>query len=441
MNHLFKAGVLVLFVVVTRLASAQGNPVTLKPLQTTTIGADFFGIHFHRLKLMPNERGIDTVWPPFNFGMLRLWDSRTRWADIEPTKGNWRFERLDFYVNQASDRGAKVLMTLGSTPEWASARPDELCSYGKGCSAEPRSMDDWREYVRVLARRYKGRIAFYEVWNEPDFSGPPKVPKATGFYTGSVETLVEMSRIARQVLREEDPSAMLFSPGFVNGPQHRLNKYLAAGGREHVQGIAYHFYAWNDERRMLHEIDQVRAVMKDNGLSHLPLWSTEAGVEVVEPNEPLPSGIKTYINHHQAAALMARQIILAAFSGIEKYFYYAWDHDTFGMVNRSGQFRPSRDATLLLHRWLTGAVLDRCELRNPGPTVCWMEKDSQLFAIVWNPDTSETLEFPTPQGLQVSRSQSVVPTWVVDYPRPVQRDIMLASPNPRLYMLERLDAK
>lgn len=417
-------------------AVAQDIMLTLKPNRTTVIGPEFFGIHFHRLQLMPNERGIDTVWPPLRFGMLRLWDSRTRWADIEPAKGEWRFERLDYYVNHATDRGVGILLTLGSTPQWASARPDEPCSYGKGCSAEPKSMEYWQKYVRILARRYKGKIAFYEVWNEPDFSGPPRQPKAGGFYTGSVETLVEMSRIARQVLREEDPDAMLFSPGFVNGPQNRLNKFLSAGGRDYVQGIAYHFYAWDDERRMLREIEQVRSVMKNNGLAHLPLWSTEAGVEVVAPDHPLPSGIRERITRQQAAAMMARQIILAAFSGVEKYFYYAWDSDGFGMVDRTGRAHPSRDAMLLLQRWLRGATLDRCDLRIPGPTVCWMEKEKRRFAIVWNPDSAETLEVRVPTGLRIKKQQSVVPTWTSENPVIVRNDVMLASTNPMLYAFE-----
>lgn len=437
MKRWFAVGGVFLAILSIGLAAAQYAPQTLMPGRTTVIDAGFFGIHFHRLKLMPGEKGIDTVWPALNFGMLRLWDSRTRWADIEPARGDWRFERLDFYVDQAFERGARILFTLGSTPRWASARPDEPCSYGKGCSAEPASLEYWREYVRVMARRYKGRICCYEVWNEPDFSGSPKA----GFYTGSVETLVEMSRIAKQVLQEEDPDALLFSPAFVNGPRHRLNKFLAAGGREHVQGIAYHFYAWDDERRMLREIEQVRAVMKANGLAHLPLWSTEAGVEVVAPDQPLPSGIKQYITRQEAAAMMVRQIVLVAFAGVEKYFYYAWDSDTFGMVDRAGQAYPSRDAMLLVQRWLRGATLDRCELRNPGPTVCWIEKDKQRLAIVWNPDSAESLEIPVPTGMRIDSRQSAVPAWTPDKSVAVRSDVMLASPNPTLYAFERVAAK
>lgn len=441
-----KAGVLVLALLVSawigmaeRATGSGEGRKTLSPIQPRVIGSDFFGIHFHRLQLLPNEQAVPTDWPALDFGMLRLWDSRTRWADIEPNKGDWRFGRLDYYVNEASARGVKVLYTLGSTPQWASARPEEGCSYyPNGCSAEPRSMEDWREYVRVVARRYRGKICCYEVWNEPDFAGPPKDPKKRGgFYTGSVAGMVEMTRIAREVLGEEDPEAILFSPAVVNGPHERLDKFLAAGGREHVQGIAYHFYAWNDENRMLREIEAVRAVMQKNGLAHLPLWSTEAGVEVHELNKPLPPAIKTRITREEAAALMARQVVLAAFAGLDKYFYYAWDSDKSGMVDRTGRFHPSSDTMLLVQRWLIGSSPDRCEIQEGRPTVCWGEKDAKPFAIVWNPESTDVVEVPVPMGLHMTTRQVAVPRWIGATQDDMKPDSMLATPNPAFYTFER----
>lgn len=442
-GHIGNMSRLFVLLVVALLMARAETPVANDTVLTSSgppkvLEADFFGIHFHRLQLLPDERAIQTVWPPLNFGMLRLWDSRTRWADIEPAKGDWRFRRLDYYIYEAAARDVKVLYTLGSTPRWASARPDESCSYSpRGCNAEPRFMADWREYVRVVARRYRGKICCYEVWNEPDFSGPPKNPTATGFYTGSVADMVEMTRVARQVLREEDPDAVLLSPAIVNGPHNRLDKFLAAGGGQYVQGIAYHFYAWNDENRMLREIAAVRAVMEKNGLSQLPLWNTEAGVEVHEQGMPLPAGTKTRITREEAAAMMARQIVLAAFAGLDKYFYYAWDNDRTGMVDREGQPHPSRDAMLLIQRWLIGARLDRCEIKDGRQTQCWGEKDAKPFAIVWNPNTSDFIDVSLPKGLRIASRQVAVPRWVGASPN-AEKNRMLATPNPAFYTFERI---
>lgn len=409
---------------------------TLSPLRPVVLEAGFFGIHFHRLQLSPGEKALQTVWPPLNFGMVRLWDSRTRWADLEPARGQWTFGTLDHYVNEARANGAQVLYTLGSTPRWASARPDEPCSYGKGCAAEPRSMNDWREYVRVMARRYRGKICCYELWNEPKFSDIARDREYQQFFTGSIASMVEMARIARQVLNEEDPSARLLTPGFVNGPD-RLDLFLSAGGRKYVGGIAYHFYAWNDENRMLHEIETVRSLLHKHGLQNLPLWSTETGVEVHESRNVLKRVFKSHITREEAAAMMVRQIVLNAFAGVDKYFYYAWDNEYSGMVDRTGRFHPSRDAMILAQRWLIGAKPQHCDIKNGRPTVCWGEKDGKPFAIVWNPKTSDFIDVPLPKGLQIASRQVAVPRWVGASPNEY-KDRMQATPNPAFYTFEQI---
>lgn len=409
----------------------------ISPSQPRVLDAGYFGIHFHRLQLIPGEQAIPTDWPPFQFGYLRLWDSRTRWADVQPAPAKWNFSRLDHYVNEANARGVKVLYTLGSTPLWATARPDETCSYGKGCAAEPRDMEDWRAYVRAVSRRYQGRICCYELWNEPKF--PPDIMRdrdAKAFYTGSVANMVEMARIARQVLNEEDPSAILLSPGFVNGTD-RLDMFLAAGGRDYVRAVAYHFYAGSNEERMLKEIKAVRRVMQKNGVAGMPLWNTETGLEVYELGQPLPQGVAR-ITREEGAAMMVRQIVLGAFAGLDKYFYYAWDNDKSGMVDRTGRSHPSRDAMLLAQRWLLGAKPDRCDIEDGRPTVCWGEKNAKSFAIVWNPKNSGSVDVPLSEGLRITSRQAAVPSWVTATQNAPGAERMLATPNPAFYTFERI---
>lgn len=66
-------------------------------------------------------------------------------------------------------------MVLAHSPKWASARPDEPVAYAPGAVAEPANIDDWRNQVRTVGQRCKGRIAAHQVWNEPSdrshFSG------------------------------------------------------------------------------------------------------------------------------------------------------------------------------------------------------------------------------------------------------------------------------
>lgn len=345
----------------------------------------FFGIHVHRLGGMHSGENNQFSVPDLNFGILRTWDAYLRWADLEPNRGVWNFQKLDHYVDFAVTRGMDVVLTLGSTPKWASLRPLEPCAYyPEGCAAPPADLRDWEAYVRTIVKRYKGKICCYEVWNEPDFSGPPKqLGKRAGFYSGSVEKLVSLARAAKSIIAEEDPAALLLGPGFVNGVANRLTPYLEAGGGRYMDVMSYHFYAWYDDRRMLSEISAVKALMEKSNIKSLPLWSTEAGVEVISSDEYLPPGY-IRVSREEAAAHAVRQIVIAAFHGLDRYIYYSWDHRQSGLVDSSGKRYPVHGAIERLMNQLTGARLGACHLKGAHIISCRAALDGKVFDIVWN---------------------------------------------------------
>lgn len=315
----------------------------------------YFGTHFHRLVGRPDKAEPPTQWVDAMVGSLRLWDSGTRWGDVAPRAGVWNFDRMDAYVAAAEAHGAGVLYTLGSTPRWASARPDEPGPYGPGCAAEPVQLAHWEEYVRRVAERYRGRIQAYELWNEPHFSDYALDRQHPGFFTGSVAHMVDFARVARSVLDRVDPAALLTTPGFVNGP-HRLDLFLRSGGAQWVQVVAYHFYA-RDALQFVQQVVDVRGVMRRQGLAGLPLWNTECGVETYEDHESLPEGIKQRPTGPQAAATLAQFLLLGAAVRMDRFFYYAWDNYRSGMVDRQGQRTPRFEALLRVEEWLLGVHL------------------------------------------------------------------------------------
>src|ERR1700730_18099343 len=94
-------------------------------------------------------------WPSVPLGSWRLWDTSTRWPDIEPSGGHWQFTGLDKDLDLAQQHGTEVLLTLAVTPQWASAHPDMKSGWRQpGLTSEPRSMDDWQAFVQQGATRY-----------------------------------------------------------------------------------------------------------------------------------------------------------------------------------------------------------------------------------------------------------------------------------------------
>ncbi|MDP2267122.1 MAG: hypothetical protein Q8J70_11270 [Thiobacillus sp.] len=381
-----------------------------------TITPEYFGTHFHRLVLRPQENAVRTLWPDLRFGSVRFWDTTTRWADVAPKPGQWDFDRLDTYVGAANAHSASVLYTLGSTPRWASARPDERCSYGFGCAAEAVRLAHWEEYVRRVAQRYRGLIGAYELWNEPYFSdiARDRVQPAA-FFSGSIANMVEMARAARRILDETSPGTILTTPGFV-GETERLDRFLGAGGKAYVQVVSYHMYSGGDEgfvRRVL----EVREVMRRHGIERLPLWNTEQGIEVYPEGVPMPSYVRERLTRTEAAARMAQVLVLGAAAGLERFYYYAWDNEHSGMVTRRGEHLPAYEAMARVQDWLIGARMAGCASPNRGVVSCRVELDKQTFLIAWASQPGEhSLKLPDgmkPGGVETLLSTTLPPAYQV----------------------------
>ena len=371
----------VLLLAAARLAVAADDPYTdATENRTSKIERPYFGIHLHRLVLNAEEKRRQTEWPNEAIGALRLWDSYTRWADVSPAPGLWKFERMDAYVAQAQKHRAEILYVLGSPPKWASARPDEQCPYGVGCAAGPTSLALWEDYVRHVSQRYRGKIAAYELWNEPFFSElkPKKGP--SDFFYGSVAEMVELARVARKVLDQVDPKALLVSPGFT-GDVKQLELFLSNGGKHYVQAIAFHFYAANAQD-FARRLAQVRVVMKRQGVQDLPLWNTEAGVEVALDGAQDDSSAER-LTRSAAASRIAQFMTIGAAGGMSRYYYYAWDNDRSGMLTAQGSRHPAADVFEKMQSWLTGATLHGCTAVAADSVRCDGESNGQRFAIVW----------------------------------------------------------
>ena len=154
--------------------STPATPPAVTPVSSTAVTAQYFGMHVHNTN----------HWPSTSFGSLRLWDAGVTWPNLEPSKGQWNFATLDKFVALSEQSNVQVLMTLGFSPQWASARPNEACPYGPGEAAEPQDIQDWRDFIQAVATRYKGRIHEYDIWNEP--SDP-------NFFTGTPAKMVELA--------------------------------------------------------------------------------------------------------------------------------------------------------------------------------------------------------------------------------------------------------
>lgn len=280
----------------------------------------FFGLHIHRA-----DQG--TAWPTVAFGSWRLWDAGVTWANLEPSPGNWNFSRLDRYLAMAKLTNVEVILPLSNTPRWAASRPNERSGYQMGNASEPIKIEDWRRYIATIGERYKGQIKYYEIWNEPNIKH---------HYSGTPEKLVELTCEAFNILKAIDPSNKIVSPGMSAGEKNHiayLDQFLALGGNKCIDVIGHHFYVPNSPpENMIPMIRKVRGVMAKNGISNKPLWNTETGWWIPNgdgtPEQPMISkgGWRRVSPTDEAGEFVLRAFLLAKAEGVDRFFWYSWDH-------------------------------------------------------------------------------------------------------------------
>jgi hypothetical protein len=381
------------------LAAAHAGSERLTP-PSDPIPRTLFGMHIHH---MLRGAAQPTPWPPIPFGTWRLWDAYVAWPWVEPEKGKWDFANLDKYLSQAEQNRVDVLLPLGLSPAWASARPTEKSGYSPGYAAEPRDLNDWRNYVRTIATRYKGRVHAYEIWNEPNLKS---------FYSGSLTQLVQLASVAYQTLREIDPTIIVCSPVFTGaGGLSMFEQYLKAGGTRYADVIGYHFYVNPAPPEEMVDLTQrVKEVMVRNGVGNKPLWNTESGwaiqntQSVVEP--AAGKGFNSIVlQPDPAAAYVARAYILSWASGVSRFYWYSWDNFDMGLVDHDGRtLKSPAIAYGEIQKWLIGARMDSCTTDTSETWTCAISRDGGYHGwIVWNPSTCRTFNYPVPPQWNVIR--------------------------------------
>lgn len=375
---------------VLKVSATHQNDTRITTIPTKPIPRSLFGMHIADSDKIP--------WPAVPIATWRLWDAATHhglafWAHLERQKGDWDFSTLDYCVELAQRHGVELVYTLGITPKWAAARPNDSSPYGDGPTAsEPKNMDDWRNYVRTVATRYQGKIRYYEIWNEPNLKH---------FFSGTVDQMVELAREAYTILKQVDPSITVVSPSLYAdwGGYKWFDQYFAKGGGKYADVIGAHYYIRKEKtpEDSLSMIREVQNVMAKYRLAQKPLWNTETGYG--------NRGENVFYSAEGSMAYVARTYLINWASGVERFYWYAWDNRnvvTMLMVEEDNKtLTPAAKAYAQIQKWLIGSRMNRCEPDRNNTWVCELtSEEGKPFWIVWNPKQEQNLVIPDKAGVR-----------------------------------------
>jgi polysaccharide biosynthesis protein PslG len=198
------------------------------------------------------------------------------WATLQPREPGGiephAMAFLDRLTADAAGAGIRVVMTVDSTPCWASSAPASLmrqCSPTRWTRANawpPRDPSTYAAIVGFLAGRYGTRLAAIEIWNEPDqanqlyLAGPEKPQRYAA-----------VLRAAYPAIKRGNPNVTVLAGSLVGSNGVFLRALYAAGIKGYYDGLAVHFYTLAlASLRAIHETQMA------NGDS-TPLWLDEFG--------------------------------------------------------------------------------------------------------------------------------------------------------------------
>ena len=208
------------------------------------------------------------------------------WSVMEPSGAEevspQALSFTDRLVNAASAAGIRVIMTVDSTPCWATSAPASLLRGCVGTQDNPANAwppvdpAKYAAFTAYLAKRYGTSLAAIEIWNEPDqsnelyFAGPNKVQRYAAIL-----------RAAYPAIKSANPQVTVIGGSLVGSNGVFLRELYAAGIKGFYDGLAVHFYTL-----VLGSVRSIHEVQLANGDTK-PLWLDEFGWSSCYPKHKL----------------------------------------------------------------------------------------------------------------------------------------------------------
>jgi len=124
------------------------------------------------------------------------------------------------------------------------------------------------EAVKAAVSRFKGRVKYWELINEPNFSFKP-------------EEYTAMAKDRYQLIKSIDPAAQVLAPTVCGVQLPWYEAFYKNGGKEACDIVSIHDYEGNESIDPGHwewKIGELRKIMAAHGDADKPIWQTERAI-------------------------------------------------------------------------------------------------------------------------------------------------------------------
>jgi len=193
------------------------------------------------------------------------------WDLVERERGVYDWSHGgDREVEQCLKYGLEPFFLIVATPKWALA--PEKRDKPWGWAPEPEFYEDARRFYRTLAARHRGKVRYYEFWNEENGYGWNAVNKPDEY--------APILKLAYTALKEGDPDCVVAIGGLDGagwkGYPHYLERLYELGCGDHFDAVAVHPYRV-DGPIDGHSLKRIHEILVRHGHGDRKLWLTEYG--------------------------------------------------------------------------------------------------------------------------------------------------------------------
>lgn len=226
------------------------------------------------------------------------------WADIQDVSGTIYWAELDQIVEDAHNANVNLLISVVRSPSWATDNGSE------GMPSR-RHFSTFANFMGEMAARYRGKVQAYQIWNEQNRAcengGDCQRDGGVGGSVASADYYVDMLAEASRAIKANDPYALVVSGAPSSTETNRADIALSDTSyaasmfanprfRESVDVVGVHpggHYNppdtmwpenpgpgpnWRNSREFyFRRIEDIRAIMVQNGMADRQIWVTEFG--------------------------------------------------------------------------------------------------------------------------------------------------------------------
>jgi polysaccharide biosynthesis protein PslG len=341
------------------------------------------------------------------------------WNGVEAVKDQLDWSRSDRLVNAAAAANISVIACITSTPRWAMA-PGSTLPHGR-----PASPEVYGVFTAKVAERYKGKIAAYEIWNEPNgFIGYSPAPNPAGY--------TDLLKAAYPRIKAVDSAAIVVGGVLGSGmtwgnltinPVTFLSQMYASGAAPFFDALSYHPYSYAMKfsagmlqfESPLDQLVRMRRVMLQQGDGAKKIWVTEYGLPTSRVTEPVQAAflsdmISTWRELPYAGPLMI-------YTTRDHNSNSANDEERFGVYRSDWTPKPAQKivesppgTSAVFQRFSANTDPSLGEVLSPvyaATPKIWVQQ--RTLGTLWETAPGNFLVSPTPVA-DLARSQKATPT-------------------------------